>query len=217
MKFNLLESFPKINRENLIGTRTEKNRKLARKFGKEFFDGERINGYGGYIYDGRWIEVVHKMKERYNISPGDAVLDIGCGKGFLLHDIYSLTGGQVIPCGIDISEYAINNGMEIVKPFMVIGNCLKLPYANKSFQCVVAINTLHNLNKQDIKKAIKEMIRVCSKPKNMFIQLDAFRNKEEEKRMKSFNLTAKTILSDKEWIKLFKEVGYKGDYYFTIP
>jgi len=122
----------------------------------------------------------------------------------------------VTSIGIDISKYAIENGMELVKPFMIIGNAEKLPWGDKTFDCIVSINTIHNLSKSKVKTAIKEMIRVCNNPKNMFIQVDAFRTKEEKKKMKSFNLTAKTILSTKDWIKLFKEIGYKGDYYWTI-
>tara|TARA_Y100000034_G_scaffold134482_1_gene203047 strand:- start:2142 stop:2915 length:774 start_codon:yes stop_codon:yes gene_type:complete len=91
--------------------RNEENRKLAKEYGKEFFDGLRVNGYGGYFYDGRWKKVARKIIETYNLKPGDAVLDIGCAKGFLLYDLL-----QEIPslkvAGIDISEYAINNAMD---------------------------------------------------------------------------------------------------------
>ena len=215
MKINLLGSFPPCDRSKLIGTRTEANRKKARKFDKEFFDGKRMNGYGGYIYDGRWLDVFRRMRDRYTLGDYQAVLDVGCGKGFLLHDIYSLTRGKINVAGIDISSYAINNGMGVVKPFMVIGSCENLPYADNTFDCVTSFNAIHNLNKRGVKKAIKEMIRVCKKPKNMFIQVDAYENNEQKKRMKSFNLTAKTILSTKEWKAIFKEVGYKGDYYWT--
>ena len=213
-EFNLLKSFPKINREHLIGTRTEENRTIARKFNKEFFDGERINGYGGYNYDGRWIEVAKLIQKRYKLEPGDTLLDVGCAKGFLITDCYNFS--VIDAYGIDISEYAINNCINGFKPRLIIGDAKNLPYADKSFSCVISINTIHNLNLEDCKKAIREMIRVCKTPKKMFIQVDAFRNIDEYERMKSFNLTAKTILHVDDWLKLFKEVGYKGDYYFTI-
>ena len=54
---------------------------LAKQFGKEFFDGDRKCGYGGYKYDGRWKSVVKRMKDRYNLSDNAAILDIGCAKG----------------------------------------------------------------------------------------------------------------------------------------
>ena len=206
--------------------RNEENRNLAKKYGKEFFDGERVNGYGGYIYDGRWQKVAKKIKHIYNLKEGDAVLDIGCAKGFLLYDLTKEIPGLKI-AGIDISGYAINNAMDgfnenlelarkQILPHIIIGDATNLPWPDNSFDLVLNINTLHNLNESDATNCIKEMIRVCKKPENMFIQVDAYTNEEEKTRMENWVLTAKTMKSDKEWINFFKENGYEGNYFWTI-
>ncbi|MDO8517083.1 MAG: class I SAM-dependent methyltransferase [Nanoarchaeota archaeon] len=110
-EIDLLESFPKSKKEVEKGWRTEENRRIAKRFDKEFFDGERVNGYGGYVYDGRWKGAVKKMQEIYKINSNSSVLDIGCGKGFLLYDLQDMIPGIQI-AGIDISNYAINHTMD---------------------------------------------------------------------------------------------------------
>lgn len=236
---NLLESFPKSSRKIEKGWRTEENKKIARKFGKEFFDGERVNGYGGYYYDGRWKEVSKRIQKEYEIDSNSSVLDIGCAKGFLLYDLQEMiTGIRVV--GIDISKYAINHAMEgygnyILKneckensqeleemarskvlPFMVIGSADKLPYADNSFDVVLSINTAHNLPINRCKKAIREMVRVGKNKEKMFVQLDSYRTEEEKERMDAWGITCLTTMYDSEWIKLLKEQEYQGDYFWTI-
>lgn len=236
---NLLESFPKSSRKIEKGWRKEENKKIARKFGREFFDGERINGYGGYYYDGRWKEVAKRMQKEYNINSNSSVLDIGCAKGFLLFDLQEMIPGIKV-AGIDISRYAISHAMEgygnympkneckknpqelekiarsNVLPFMVTGSADRLPYADNSFDVVLNINTAHNLPLDRCKKAINEMIRVGKNKEKMFIQLDSYTNEEEKERMDAWGITCLTTMYDSEWIKLLKERGYQGDYFFTI-
>lgn len=248
-EIDFLDSAPKANRVIQEGWRTEANKIIAKQYGKEFFDGDRVNGYGGYYYDGRWKKVVEKLKEVYGINSNSSVLDIGCGKGFLLHDLLDMIPGIKVS-GIDISEYAINKALdklgihnikqrtgkqeneltkeeieearkieekarEKVLPHMIIGNCEKLPYPDKSFDVVLAINTIHNLPEQKCLQAIKEMMRVCKRNK-MFIQVDAYRNEEEKKRMEYWILTAETFKSADEWVNFYKQAGYDGDYYWTV-
>jgi len=231
---------PKVRKDFKENWRTEENRKIAKRFDKEFFDGDRINGYGGYIYDGRWKKVVNDLKEIYGINSESSVLDIGCAKGFLLYDLQDMIP-RIKVSGIDISEYAVNHAMDgfgnyminhkinkenpkkleeiarkKVLPFMIIGSADKLPYADNSFDVVLNINTIHNLPKKKCKIALQEMIRVCRNKKDMFIQVDSYRNDEEKKRMKlSWNLTALTIMYTNDWLKFFKQEGYDGDYFWT--
>ena len=142
------------------------------------------------------------------------MLDVGCAKGFMLYDFKRLIKGLKIK-GIDISKYAIENSLEQVKEFVSVGDAKNLNFGDKEFDYVISINTVHNLEIEDCKKALKEISRVAKK--GSFITVDAYRNEEEKKRMYEWNLTAKTILSIKDWKNLFKEINFDGDYYWFIP
>ena len=143
-----------------------------------------------------------------------SVLDVGCGKGFMLYDLYQMIPGIKLS-GVDISEYAINNSKLEVRNLLKVGNAKKLPFSSKSFDIVISINTIHNLEKEECAIALKEISRVSKK--HSFITVDAYRNNEEKKRMFEWNLTAKTIMSVEDWILFFKKVDYQGDYYWFIP
>ncbi len=118
--------------------------------------------------------------------------------------------------GIEISEYAINQADKKVFPFLTKGSADNLPYPDNSFDVVLSINTAHNLPKEKCKKAIQEMRRVCKPNGNMYIQVDAYRTPEEKERMEQWVLTAELAMSVDEWLEFFKEIGYKGDYFWTI-
>lgn len=212
---NLMDFYPKAKRDVEHRARVNaKDRALARKFGKEFFDGTRDQGYGGYRYDGRWIPVVKRMIEHYSLSPNASILDIGCGKGFMLYDFKEALPLATL-AGIDISAYAIDNAMEDIKDFVEVSDCKKLPYDNHTFDLVISINTIHDVSYKDCKKALQEIERVGRAHK--FIVVDAYRNNEEKERIFKWNLTAKTILHTDDWKKLFADGGYTGDYYWFIP
>jgi ubiquinone/menaquinone biosynthesis C-methylase UbiE len=214
-EINLLDMYPRAKRNlDERSAATEEERRIAKQFGKEFFDGSRNTGYGGYRYDGRWKPVVQRFIKHYDLNNESRILDVGCGKGFMLHDFKEALPGATL-AGIDISEYAIENGMESVKPVLKVANAKKLPYADKSFDLVIAINTLHNLKGEELNDALRELERVSCKHKYMIN--DAYGNEEEKAKLKKWNLTAQTILHHREWEKLFAEVGYKGDYYWFSP
>lgn len=195
--------------------KTEEDREIARQFGKEFFDGERRQGYGGYNYHPRfWTEVVQDMTGHYQLTEKSSLLDVGCGKGFMLYDFKRVLPEMRIR-GIDISQYSITNGKEEVREFLSVGDAKDLvEFKDKEFDLVTSITTIHNLPLEECKQAIKEIQRVG---RNAFITVDAWRNEEERKRMFAWNLTAKTFMHVNDWKKLFKECGYTGDYYWFIP
>lgn len=216
-EIDLLSNYPKTNRDvnSRIKEKTEEGRRIGRLFGKDFFDGDRRYGYGGYNYNPRfWQPVVPTFQDYYKLTAEHKVLDVGCGKGFMLHDFMKLIPGISV-AGIDISDYAISNSMEEVSPFLQVGNARELPFEDKSFDLVVSITTVHNLNRADCKLALSEMERVSKKGK--FVTVDAYRNEEERKRMGMWNLTALTYMSVDDWKQFFKEAGYSGDYYWFIP
>ncbi len=216
-EIDLLADYPKANRDTAsrAQNKTEADRLIARKFGKEFFDGDRKHGYGGFVYNQRfWKPVVPSFKKHWDLNAGMAVLDVGCAKGFMLHDLNEEIPGLKL-AGVDVSEYAIANAMKTVQNFLQVADAKKLPFGDDSFDVVISINTIHNLEIQDCMEALKEIERV-SKGKS-FITVDAFRTDDERKKMYEWNLTAKTILSVADWESLFLEVGYTGDYYWFIP
>jgi SAM-dependent methyltransferase len=193
---------------------TEEHRNIARQFGREFFDGDRLYGYGGYYYHPRfWTDTVKRFRDYYQLSEDSAVLDVGCGKGFMLHD-FKLLMPKMSIAGIDISEYSIANAIEDIKPFLLVGDAKELPYEDKSFDLVISINTVHNLPLEECKQALREIERVSRT--HSFIVVDAWRNEEEHKRMLMWNLTALTYMHVDGWNRLFTEVGYTGDYYWFI-
>ena len=216
-EIDLLAKYPKAKRDltQRLESKTEEVRSVARKFDKEFFDGERKFGYGGFSYNSRyWSEVVKDFKDYYNLNDGSRILDVGCAKGFMLYDFYKLNSNLDLH-GIDISKYAIDNSVPEIKNKLQVANATKLPYEDNFFDLVISINTIHNLDKSECATALKEISRVSKK--NAFLTVDAYRNNEEKQRMHAWNLTAKTIMSVDEWIKFFDQKNYDGDYFWFIP
>lgn len=195
--------------------RKEESRAIARRFDKEFFDGNREHGYGGYTYNPRfWQPVVPTFQKHFGLTSKSSILDVGCGKGFMMYDFSLLIPGITVK-GIDISTYAIENALPEMKPHCQVANCLSLPFADKSFDVVISINTIHNLEFKECGKALSEIERVSRG--NSFVVVDAYRDDAEKNRMFAWNLTAKTILHVDEWKKLFKDSGYTGDYFWFVP
>ena len=216
-EIDLLINYPKPKRNisERGAKKSEQDREIARKFEKDFFDGDRRHGYGGYKYNPRfWQPVVSTIKKYWNLSSSSSILDVGCGKGFMLYDFYQLIPGIKL-AGIDISEYAIENSVKEIKKVVSIADAKKLPFADNSFDAVISINTIHNLERNECAEALREISRVSKK--DAFITVDAYRNEDEKKRIFDWNLTAKTIMSVEEWKLFFKEVEYKGDYFWFIP
>ena len=185
---------------------------VAKKFGKEYWDGDRKYGYGGYHYDGRWRPLAEKLIKRYHLKPGHHVLDVGCGKGYLL---YKLT--RAVPvlrvAGIDVSRYALQQAKPEIKPFLRYGNAVRLPYPAKSFDLVLSINALHNLYVYDLDCALNEIQRV-GKGSKKYIVVDSYRNEKEKVNLMYWQLTCECFFTPKEWDWLFKQSGYRGDYGF---
>ena len=217
IEIDLLANYPKAKRDPSVRAKnkTDADRLIARKFGKEFFDGERKHGYGGFTYNPRfWKPVIPTFRKHWDLCAGNSVLDVGCAKGFMLHDLKEEIPGLQI-AGVDISEYAVENAMQTVKSALQVADARDLPFSDSSFDVVISINTIHNLEINDCMRALKEITRVSKG--NSFITVDAYRTDEEKSRMFDWNLTAKTILSVTEWEALFVEVGYTGDYYWFTP
>ena len=185
--------------------------RLAGKWDVEYWDGPRHTGYGGYRYDGRWRKVADQMVEHYGIRSGDRILDVGCGKGFLLYDFTQAVPGVEVR-GIDVSQYAIDHAKEEVRDRLSVCNARKLPFADGSFDLVVSINTLHNLPCYDMAKAVSEMQRVGRRQR--YICVESFRNEEEKVNLLYWQLTCRCFFAPDEWQWWFEHAGYTGDHSF---
>jgi SAM-dependent methyltransferase len=217
IEIDLLVNYPKTKRNltERAAAKTEEDRAIARQFGRDFFDGDRRHGYGGFSYNPRfWQPVIPTFAQHFGIDNSSSILDVGCGKGFMLFDMLQLIPGVKV-AGVDISAYAVENALEEVGNHIQVADARELPFEDKSFDYVISINTIHNLERSDLIIALKEIERVAKK--GSFITVDAFRNEEERVAMEAWNLTAKTILSVDDWKALFSEAGYTGDYYWFIP
>jgi SAM-dependent methyltransferase len=214
---DLLANYPRAKR-NLDARSQEKtaeDRYVARQFGREFFDGDRRVGYGGFTYDPRfWQPVVPTFQKHYGLTGESSLLDVGCAKGFMLKDFTEAIPGMTV-AGIDVSDYAIANAVEGMEHFVQVADARDLPFEDDSFDLVVSINTIHNFERDEVVQSLREMQRVSRK--YSFVVLDAYRDEEERKRIEAWNLTALTVLSTDGWIELFAEAGYEGDYYWFIP
>jgi len=183
---------------------------LAKKWGVDYWDGDRRICYGGYRYmPGRWAPVAQAIIDHYDIKPGDKILDIGCGKGFQLYEISLLVPGVEI-YGIDISSYAIENAKEEVKDRLQVGNANYLPFSDNYFDLVFSITTLHNLHNYDLDKALREMERVGRK--NKYLCVESYRTEEEKANLLYWQVTCESFCTPEEWEWWFRQTSYTGDY-----
>ncbi|MDP9017302.1 MAG: methyltransferase domain-containing protein [Candidatus Eremiobacteraeota bacterium] len=186
---------------------------VASKFGQEYWDGERRYGFGGYTYDGRWRPLVEELVRHYNLRAGDRVLEIGCGKGYLLYEFTQAVPGITV-AGLDISSYAIEHGKEELRGSLQVGSAVSLPYADDDFDLVISFNTLHNLGIADLFTAIGEVERVGSRSK--FISVESFRDEREKTNLLYWQLTCKSFYSIDDWEWIYGRAGYTGDYGFVF-
>lgn len=214
-EINLLEEYPKLDRdvESRFKQVTEEDKKIAKQFGEDFFDGPRIRGYGGYVYDGRWLKVAEKFIDHYKLTNNSRVLDVGCAKGFLLHDFLQILPGITV-AGLDISRYALENSLPEVKPFLLLGDAQNIPFSDDSFDLVVSLTTVHNLPEEGCLRALREIERVSRG--HSFITVDSYRNDREKDRLAKWVLTGLTLMHVEEWKEFFARAGYTGDYFWFI-
>lgn len=185
---------------------------IAKKYSKDYWDGDRYSGYGGYKYDGRWYIVAKALIETYNLPKNAKLLDVGCGKAYLLYELKQLLPDTTIS-GFDVSKYAIDNAKEEIKNSVFIHRAQdKYKFKDKEFDLVISITTLHNLKIHDLKSAINEIERVG---KNKFIVVESYRNEQELFNLQCWALTCESFFSPEEWVWLFNQFGYTGDYEFV--
>lgn len=184
---------------------------VALQWGRDYWDGDRKYGYGGFRYDGRWRPVAEEIAKHYQLAPDARILDVGCGKGFLLYEFT-----QVLPdaqvAGLDISDYAVEHSKEEIRPFLQVGSAAQLPFEDQSFDFVLSINTLHNLPNYDLWQALREIERVGRGAR--YVTVESYRNEREKVNLLYWQLTCRSFYSPREWEWFFQQAGYTGDYSF---
>lgn len=186
---------------------------LAKKWDFDYWDGDRRINYGGYKYiTGRWKPVADLFIKHYNLNNASKILDVGCGKGFLLFEIKQLLPNISIK-GIDISEYAINNSKPEIKEFLDLGCCSYLPYNDNQFDLAFSINTFHNLNNRKLENSLKEFTRVA---KNNYLCVESYRNELEKSNLLYWQVTCEQFNNIDDWIWWFERTSYNRDYSFIF-
>lgn len=186
---------------------------IAQQFGADYWDGERRFGYGGYRYDGRWRSIAEKLAAHYGLKRGDRLLDVGCGKGYLLYEFTQVVPGIEI-VGLDISAYAIEHAKSEVRPFIKQGDAAKpFPFADASFDFTLSLTTLHNLEIDGLFNAFGEIARVTRGDRS-YVMVESFRNEREKANLLYWQLTCQSFHSPKSWAWIAGRAGYRGDYGF---
>ena len=186
---------------------------IAKQYGQMYWDGPREYGYGGYRYDGRWRPVARDIIAHFGLAAGMRVIDVGCGKGFLVKDLMLECPG-LEAFGLDVSLYALMHCEKEVVGRLHCGSADKMPFPDASFDCVVSLNTIHNFPRPRAITAMREIQRLSSG--RAFVQVDSYRTAEQKDVFESWVLTAEFHDYPAGWLKLFAEAGYAGDYYWTI-
>jgi len=184
----------------------------AKEYEADYWDGDRRFGYGGYKFiEGRWKPVAEALIKTYNLKAGSKVLDVGCGKGFLLYEMLKLEPGLEI-VGMDISNHGLANAHPDVKDKLIKYKAQdRYPFGDKQFDLVISLTTFHNLRIFELQVALEEVQRVG---KQAYVMLESYRNEQELFNVECWALTCESFFDAAEWIWLYNHFGYTGDYEF---
>jgi len=217
-EINLVQSLHASTRRNYVERVVEHDKAesaaVARQWGRDYWDGERRYGYGGYRYDGRWRPLAQALIDRYGIKSGMRVLDVGCGKGYLLYEFTQILPDLKI-AGIDISQYGVENAKEEVRPFLRVGSAVELPYPDHHFDLVISLGVLHNLPLEDVFRAVPEIERV-GRGTAKYLMVESFRDEREKANLLYWQLTCLSFHSPETWAWIYNRCGYAGDHGFIF-
>lgn len=210
MEVNVLGTVFKAKTRKVSATPEAKQKIL--EFGQEYWDNPDFPGCGGYFYDERWKEPAQRLVGHYNLTSGAKILDLCCGKGFLVYELHRINPKFEL-VGIDGSDYAVANAKEEVRHLISLGDATKIPFPDKYFDLVLCLNSLYILPLTSCSEALREISRVG---KRQFITVNSYRDDAEKESLVRWDHSARTLKSVEEWKSFFGEIGYKGDYYWTI-
>lgn len=183
----------------------------AKEYERDYWDGDRRYGYGGYRYDGRWKPVAQQLIDIYQLAPDAKILDVGCGKGHLLYELKKLLPAATC-VGFDVSRHGLADAPTGIRETLFHHRAQDpYPYCDKHFDLVISLGCLHNLRVFDLKSALAEIERVG---RHAYVMVESYRNELEMFNLECWALTAESLFDTAEWIWLFAEFGYSGDYEF---
>jgi SAM-dependent methyltransferase len=183
----------------------------AKEYERDYWDGDRRYGYGGYKYDGRWKVVAEKMIQAYGLKPDAKILDVGCGKAHLLHEFQRLLP-QAELHGFDVSRHGLADAPELIRPHLFRHRAQDpYPFGDQQFDLVISLGCFHNLRVFELKTALAEVERVG---KAKYVMVESYRNEQEMFNLECWALTAESLFDTEEWIWLYDHFGYTGDYEF---
>ena len=216
-ELNLVTSLHTATKRDYLGRMNDSKVEammIAKQYGADYWDGDRKYGYGGYKYmPGRWATVAQKLIDLYGLKAGSKVLDVGCGKGFLLYEMQLIEPGLEIH-GFDISQYGLDHARPDLKANLFIHRAQDpYPFGDNSFDLVISLGTLHNLHIFELEIAVAEIERVG---KQGYIMLESFRNELEMFNLECWALTAESLMDVDEWKWVYDRFGFKGDYEFIF-
>jgi ubiquinone/menaquinone biosynthesis C-methylase UbiE len=217
VRIDFLEKYQKQSKRDYIQRVVDHDKAVsaetAKQWGYDYWDGDRRYGYGGYSYDGRWRPIAEHIARHYGLKAGQRVLDVGCGKAFLLYELTQTVPGLEVS-GIDISTYGLAHAKQEMRPLLQEGNATELPWPDDSFDLVISLNTFHNLRIFDLERAVREVERVGRGAK--WICVESWRNEREKVNMLYWQLTCAAFHDVEEWVYLYDSWGYSGDYGFIF-
>tara|TARA_B110000014_G_scaffold149909_1_gene104543 strand:+ start:5222 stop:5887 length:666 start_codon:yes stop_codon:yes gene_type:complete len=184
----------------------------AKEYEFDYWDGDRRFGYGGYKFlPGRWKPVAEALIKEYKLTNSSKILDVGCGKAFLLHEMKLILPDLKI-VGFDISEHGLSEAMDDIRENLFIHKAQDpFPFEDHSFDLVISLGCLHNLRLFELKSALGEIERVG---KQGYVMLESYRNELEQFNLQCWALTCESFFDEEEWVWLYENFGYKGDYEF---
>ena len=183
----------------------------AKEYEFDYWDGDRRYGYGGYRYDGRWKVVAQHLIDHYRLGPTARILDVGCGKAHLLHELKQLLPDADV-VGFDISRHGLSDAPEPIRPYLFRYRAQDpYPWGDKHFDLVISFGALHNLRVFELEAAVREIERVG---KQKYVMVESYRNELEQFNLECWALTAEAFFDTAEWIWLYRHFGYTGDYEF---
>lgn len=189
---------------------------VAREYGKHYWDGDRRYGYGGYKYDGRWKPLAQRLIDRYRLTNSSRVLDVGCGKAHLLHELKTFLPGLHVT-GVDISMHGMDDAPVDVRDHVRFGRAESHAtyqyYGDEFFDLALSINVLHNLKRHELPIALHEIERVS---KEAYVCVESYRNGLEQFNLQCWALTCWAFYDTEEWISAYREYGYTGDFEFIF-